>query len=253
MRGLIYKEFILSRKNWFIWLGIAAGFIAIETMLMLSTYYGNLAKMNDVEEQRTVFFSLFLIIVSVIFVGAFGDNGVIESDYKTKWYMFGYTLPVSEYRQAAVKIGKIAFGTVAGTIFSLLNLALLYALTDIKHEKLYVYYIAAVALGFLLVNCISVPLSIRFRKEKIAFMILSVIYAVLMFAAYGLIDHYTESLKEKYSGLSEEQFDDAVTSQMLADAKKLLLTFGWTMPLIIIAALTVSYFCTVRAMKRRGV
>lgn len=253
MRGLIYKELILSKKNFLVMGGMALGFLAIEIMIFLSTYYGNLAKMDDVEDQRAVFFSLFLLTMSIIFFGVFGDNGVTESDFKTKWYMFGYTLPVSEYKLAAIKVGKIFVGTVAGLILSLMNLVLLSGLSGEKIEKAYVYYMMAVGFGFLLVNCIAMPLVYRFRKEKTAFLVLTVLYAVVMAAAMLFMKNYTKSFAAKHPELTEDQIDGALGNEMLAMLKSFIAHWGWTIPLLIVAVTAVSYLCTVKAMKRRGV
>lgn len=253
MRGLIYKELILSKKNFLVMGGMALGFLAIEVMLFLSTYYGNLAKMDDVEDQRVVFFMLFLLVMSVIFFGIFGDNGVTESDFKTKWYMFGYTLPVSEYKLAAVKIGKIFLGTVAGLILSLLNLVLLCGLSGEKMSKAYVYYMLAVGFGFLLINCITMPMIYRFRKEKTAFLVLTVLYAVVMSAVMVLMKNFTESFPAKHPEIPEEQMDDAVSEAMLNILKSFIAHWGWTIPMLIAAVTAAGYLFTVRAMKRRGV
>ena len=257
MRGLIYKELILSKKNLLIMGGMALGFLAIEIMVMLSTFYGNLAKMDDIEDMRFAFFTLFMLVMSVIFFGIFGDNGVTESDFKTKWYMFGYTLPVSEYKLAAIKIGKIFVGTVAGLILSLLNLLMLYDITDVKPEKVYVYYMLAVGFGFLLVNCITMPLIYRFRKEKTVFLVLTALYVVVMSAVMlfskKFVETYKAKILAKHPELSEDQIDDAMTKEMLAMLKRFIAHWGWTIPMLIVAVTAVSYFCTVKAMKRRGV
>ena len=253
MRGLIYKELYLSRKNWLIMGSVAIGFLAIEIMVMLSTYYGNLAKMDDVEDQRTVFFSLFMLLISIVFYGIFGDNGVTESDFKAKWHMFSYTLPVSEYKLAAIKVGKLLVGTAGGLLLSLMNLLILYGITDEKPAKAYVYYMMAVGLGFLLVNCITMPLIYRFRKESTAFLVIAVLYGVLVTAVMRIMDNYIKSFAPKHPELSEDELGDAAAKELLAAFRGFIDHWGWTIPLLIIAAAAVSYICTVRAMKRRGV
>ena len=84
MKGLIYREFYLSRKAVAFMLLAYVIFVAMITMVIISTYAGNLAKNNDSADTRNYLLSqMYLYACLIAMAGCtYGHNDLIEKDYK---------------------------------------------------------------------------------------------------------------------------------------------------------------------------
>lgn len=254
MRGLIYRELYLMKKNLIIQMAICFGIFLLEMLVLLSCNFGNLSKLSDVDDQRETYFSLFLLVITIALFGTLvGDNNVTVSDFKAKWNMYSYTLPVSEYVTAGIKIGKLFVGWVVAFFFSVLNMLIEMAIVHEPFDILYIYYMLGLGLLFLLIGCVTIPLTLRFKNEKTAFGVIAVFYVALMFGISKLMGSYIASFKEAHPDLDEMDFDTEMFKALAADAKALLRTWGWTLPLLLVVVIAVSYVATVKMLKRRVV
>ena len=118
MKGLIYREFYLSRKPAAYMLLAYVLFTSMITLVLISTYVGNLAKGEDAAETRDYLYSQMYIYIGLIgFIGAvYGHNDLIEKDYKSKWQLYSYTLPVNEKKIIASKFivrGSLLFDAIS--------------------------------------------------------------------------------------------------------------------------------------------
>ena len=252
MRGLIYKELYLSRKQWIMGGALIAGFILLELLVMFSFRYGNLADISGKESSVDVCFTLFSILVCIAAYAVFeSDNGGIEADFKAKWNLYGYTLPVSEYKLAAVKTGKIAAGFLTGTAISLLNYLVLLGVTGRGFEKVYIYASLAIGLIFLLVACIVIPLTYRFKNEKISYGILAIVYAAVMWGISSYMADFQKKFTEAHPDMDEFASDEEMFRALAADMKAFTAHWGWALPLMISAVIAVSYLFTVRMIRKR--
>ena len=93
MKGLILREFWLSKKSMLMTLGIGLIFFVLGILILLSGRYGNLAKYTDPEELKHMMESIqsYVPVMAFImfFVGA-GDaiNATVYSDQECGWHKF---------------------------------------------------------------------------------------------------------------------------------------------------------------------
>lgn len=95
MKGLIYHELMLAKKQIALLLAIFMSLLTIHIMFLLSFQFGNLSH-NLTEEQReikTTFENFYYAEVIVLLLTAIGFVANIFSHAKTGWFCFAYTLP----------------------------------------------------------------------------------------------------------------------------------------------------------------
>lgn len=254
MKGLIYREIYLARKNYFF--GFVSYLIVIlfGVLARISMLHGNLAKLSEETYNavdKNTYYAFTLLPALLLFFSLMGEGGVIVSDYKSKWNMFSYTLPVSEKKQAAVKYGIKAAAMVVSLLLSMLNAAVIGELCGKGFDFGVIKYIFAVMLVAVLFSCAATPMYVKYRSSNAGtlriFGVCAVIYVIIMIFLQRQLQDFVES----HSDISEDKAMDLFADRLVDSAEKLRDVIFIVMPIIIIAAFALGFYFTVRFLKRR--
>ena len=238
MKGLLYKQLVLSRKSLLLSVSMLAVFLLAEALVLVSLRVGNLARFEDAVEIEEALYNLFLLLATAMAFGTcISDHDAVSADYSCKWNMFSYTIPVRAETIALAKILWMAGGYLIGGAVAFLNYFVLLMSSGRAFDINEVWMMFGIGLFFTISECIRVPLVYRFKSSAVAngivLGIMCVVTVIIMIAVnvYDLPD------------LSPD-----VIAEILDDVFK---TVGFAMPLAAIAAFIVSYIATVRTIKRK--
>ena len=262
MKGLLYREFLLMKKNMLITAAVLVVLMTIEILVMLSLRIGNLAKISEnPTEAAEVSYGLFNMLNTIVAFGIFiADHGVTQLDFQCKWQTFSYTLPVSPYQIAGLKIGKLLVGFFCGLVVSLASYSLLTAITDTEalrsynedgFQNLILYMILLFGLYYTFLENIRIPMILKFHKESTATAVTFSIFAVLYVAIMGVIAKIMKDFKAVNPDLEDYEAGDVFFGYIKEQGMNFLHHWGWTFPILIVAFFAAGYFAIVSILKRR--
>ncbi|MGN0574451.1 MAG: ABC-2 transporter permease [Ruminococcus sp.] len=248
MKGLLFKDLYIGRKNYIINISVALVFIIAGLLIRASMVYGNLQMYYKSLDATTYY--LFSVAPSLLLFTCCGNNGVIIADIRCKWDLFSYSLPVSEKQYALLKYKTKVVFLLTAFILSVLN-ALVFAV--ISHRSLsldIIKYILIIMLFCTLIQSASLPMLLKYRNENaviarimIAMVILE---ASIMFIIFKFKDNY-------FSANPDDQFGDAFVEKIFDLALSIRDIAAIAAPFIIIISLAAGYFFTVKELKRRRI
>ena len=164
MKGLIYRELYLIRKTLILSLLAYFIFVAMMSLVCISTYAGNLKGEEGVIE---IFYpQAYLYAACIALVGmGYGHNDVIQKDYQSRWQLFSYTLPVSDRKMIASKFIVRGILLLAGLVLALLAEVIISAAAKMPVSTDHIKNILII--GALLTLCFSeIPLMLRFKNQN---------------------------------------------------------------------------------------
>ena len=158
-KGLIFRELYLGRKNIILTMLIWLIFVVVGILFRLSMLYGNMAHRPeaDLADAEPVLYNIFMYfpILVLMFVNwSLGRN--IFSDYNSKWSLFAYTTPVSEYKYVGAKFLIMVLMSFMTFALSLANAAVLCKLNGKHFDGKIIFnvlFIVLIMLIFFLVSC----------------------------------------------------------------------------------------------------
>ena len=208
MKGLILREFWLSKKSMLITFGIGIIFFTLGLLIMLSGKYGNLARYSDPEDLKDVMDNIPRYIPVMTFLLFFVGGGdavtsTILSDHQCGWHKF-------------IKSGGLRIRTYVGSKYlSLLIMLLVSVLAVLVIQPLFflagghidpfsIAVIAAFTAYMLLYFIYMIPLEFYVKKREtatifsllpmLAILILGMVAAFKFSADPGLGDRLITSL-----------------------------------------------------------
>lgn len=242
MKGLLYKDFLLSRKYYIAVSGVFLMFAGLFAMVRMSMLWGNIAADPEAVAELTGSLWILRYVPCLIITIAFAaDGGAVFADYQVNWVRFCSTTAVGEYRTAAAKLlSRLIMETVgfaAGVLYVIVFCA-------IGNESLTWGMIGNVAICFgvgEILGMLYIAAGIWFQKKQTV--------ELIGMAVMGLGTMIPTTIlminMDKYA-------DDA---EMMA---KLFKTFmdikDMLMPIVMIAAVVLTvlcYFAAVYGLKRR--
>ena len=254
MKGLIYREFYLSRKPAAYMLLAYVLFTGMITLVLISTYVGNLAKGDDAAETRDYIYSQMYIYIGLIgFIGSvYGHNDLIEKDYKSKWQLYSYTLPVNEKKIIASKFivrGSLLF---AGFLLAVLGEAILSAaakrpvsISHFKNILLILLIYGPICMG-------DIPFMLKMKTQgKAAAVALSVgapLMAAAMYGAYKFVKFCTAEGRRLYPDMDSDAAMMKVAMPYVTKWRDIILVIA---PFFFVAVIVICYFWAIKELKRR--
>ena len=119
MKGLIYREFYLIRKTIVLTLLVYFVFVAMMSLVCISTYAGNLRDEKGVIEAfypQAYFYAACIALAGM----GYGHNDIIQKDYQSRWQLYSYTFPVSDRKIIASKFTVRGILLLAGLVLALI-------------------------------------------------------------------------------------------------------------------------------------
>ncbi|MBO7473434.1 MAG: ABC-2 transporter permease [Ruminococcus sp.] len=164
MKGLIYRELYLIRKTIVITLLVYFIFVAMMSLVCISTYAGNLKGVDGVIE--TFYPQAYFYAACIALVGmGYGHNDIIQKDYQSRWQLFSYTLPVSDRKIIASKFIVRGILLLTGLVLAILAEVIIAAAAKMPVSADHIKNI--LILGAVMTLCFSeIPLMLRFKNQN---------------------------------------------------------------------------------------
>ena len=175
MRGLLYRELYISRKNYIGNIVAQLAATVLVLLVRLSLRCGNLANIESVEEVNEITFFMFSYMLPFVYFFLLFDKSVHISDIQSHYQLLSYTLPVTPLKQAAAKyiIKTVLF--LYGLALSILNVFLVEKIMpppenamDMGNGAILNMYapVFLIAMAMLLVDTYQTPLMLCCRKNQ---------------------------------------------------------------------------------------
>lgn len=252
VKGLIFRELYLTRKNYIICLCIWLMFSMLGILFQLSALYGNLAKL-PVEDQLDMRY-IWLYAPVIILASAAISNEMIYVDFASKWAVFSAVTPVSEKKYCAVKYIIKLVMLIFTAVMSFVNAAILCAVNGDRLDRQVVGIILLIILAFVVLSIFSQGAAYKY-KDKNKSSLRLMIPMLIIYALFGLgMAMFMNYVRKANPGLSEEELSLLLNSYLdciIDKARYIIAAAVPFLPFAIIAALAVGYFGCVRLMKRR--
>ncbi|WP_295092302.1 ABC-2 transporter permease [Ruminococcus sp.] len=242
MKGLIYREFYLTRKTIALTLLVYFVFVAMLSLVFISTYAGNLRGEEGVIEAfypQAYFYAAFIAILGM----CYGHNDVIQKDYQSHWQLYSYTLPVSEKKIVASKFIMRGILLLSGLVLAVIAEVILSAAArmpiSFPHIKVIFIICAFMTIGFS-----EIPLMLRFKSQNkaaiITLLACAPFIAAMFYFGYKFLKFcmaeatriYGETTDETLAKIFEPYFEKVrdigfIVAPLFA-AGMLLLLFWWS-------------------------
>ena len=213
MKGLIYRELYLIRKTTVITLLAYFIFVAMMSLVCISTYAGNLKGEEGVIEAfypQAYFYAACIALVGM----GYGHNDIIQKDYQSRWQLFSYTLPISDRKLIASKFIVRGILLLAGLVLALLAEVIISAAAkmpvSMDHIKNILIIGAVMTVGFS-----EIPLMLRFKNQNkgaaVTLLALSPFMAAFVYFAWKFAKFCENEAIRLYGEANDETFMKVLT------------------------------------------
>ncbi len=245
MKGLLFKEFYLTRKTYLGFLGVFLGMASLCILAALSMICGNLQDiMTEATEEVNGYFQMFVyapFAVSVFSV-AVGEDSVFK-DYASGWMQYSYASPVPAAKMVGVRYLAVVIIAIASLVLGLGSAGIVSLILDepitagiLKNMLV----ILMVAIGY---SFFGIPLSLRFKTAQATQSKVGVAFIILYIVAFGWFFKKSEQLKG-------EAFDQYMADMMekAVNVRDMLIPFA---PIIMLVLFAVSFTISIKLYQRR--
>lgn len=240
MKGLLYKELCLGKKNFLVFLILSLMFFVLGILVMFSMKIGNL-KHLPIEDPSsvTLLVTVFSYLPAILFMfSASTCQQSICGDYSSGWMRYSYTLPVNPYKYIGVRYVLAGVIMFLGLVYFLLSSGVMCVLAERKWKYAMFETFALILLVFITIFLISLPLALKVKKMQTLTNI-GVVTCVLMYFAFGVVFFF---MTEKYG-------DDI--NEIFLDMGKIIKEWMLKSFLLVPLAVVFSYITSVKMYKRR--
>lgn len=265
MRGLIYREYKMQAKNfWLTFFGCIL-VLAISMLICLSAKYGNIAKLiaSDESTASDIIDSFYLFttyVFSIIPIILMKVVTYISSDAACGFSKFTFTTAVPAW-----KLSLAFYVTVIVRYLLAFGLMVLNSYTSCRllgkpYTRLEFGVIASIAVVLIVVEQISLQFQ-RFAKTPAAETRIATFIEIIPLVAFtGYMMLYMRDKALLYNIQKEQNpllTDDEIYMSIVTEVKSLLNGFLDKFlpiaPILLIAVLVGGYFCTTKLLDRRGI
>lgn len=229
-------------------------FVGMLSLVIISTYAGNLANDPEAPMMRESLYSQMYIYAGFIaLIGVtYGHNDIIEKDYKSKWQLYSYTMPVNEKKIIASKFivrgGLLLTGFLLAVIADLIFSAASKKPVNTDHFK----NMLLMLLIYGLVCMGDIPFMLRMKSQaKAAAFGVAVFTPVLAAMFYGMIKFVRFCTREGRRLYPDMDSDAAMKKVAMPYFTKCRDIAMWIAPFFLVAAVVICYFWAVKELKRR--
>ena len=271
MKGLMLKELYLTRKYRIVVLAVYLVLIFLCILVRLSAVYGNIAKLSEgiAENVSSVMYYIMVFGGAVLLFSTFTDY--VIPDEKSGFRVYEHTLPVTEKSiVGAVYMTNLCF-LGGATLVAYINLLIANLIFGMEFNAKYLLYIFAIGCVMYVVRTIQEAITYRVRKPNVAAMVMTLMFTLLYLgAAFGL-NRWMNSYYNSY-GIDIYEMDEAqreaaldalgigegqiITRFFQDEVMRVARWFGdniwWLAPTVLLGITALSFFISVKALKRRG-
>lgn len=254
MKGLIYREFYLSRKSVFLMLLVYVLFVFMLSLVMISTYAGNLAKDPKADEMCEYLYSTMYIYAGFIaIIGVtYGHNDIIEKDYKSHWQLYSYTLPADEKKVITSKFVYRGVLILFGFLLAVLADAIFSISADKSLSVSHFKNLLIMLFGYGMLCMSDIPMMLRFKTQgkttAVIMPILIPLMAAFSYGTYRFVKFCTAEAKRLYPNMDGDAAMKKVAYSYILPYRDIAV---WILPFVAIAAVVLFYFWAIKELKRR--
>lgn len=243
MKGLIYKELYLSKKNYIALLAVILGVVFLGILVGLGTRVGNLK--NYAEEDKAHFFYMFvyatyaavLVFVLEIFVS-------IERDKKSGWRKIELTMPITAKKRVGAWYLTSAIVLGCCLLIGLMNAELMAFMFKQTITADMLKNMVIILLVVIVIPLVAMPLYQRFSAKTMetAITVLLIIFMIAYLIFMAVVSNIYETKEQS----------DAFFNNL---GNKIGIFFDWFLylsPIIIPLLIVGSFALSVRWYQRRG-
>ncbi len=245
MKGLLFKEFYLTRKTYLGFLGVFIGMSSLCILAALSMICGNLQGiMTESPEEVNMYFQMFVyapFAISVFSV-AVGEDSVFK-DYASGWMQYCYTSPVPAVKIVGVRYVAVVIVAIASLVLGLGNAGIVSLILDETItagilKNMLVILIVAIGYSFF-----DIPMALRFKTAQAAQSKVGIAIMLIYIVAFGWFFKKSEQLKG-------EAFDQYMADMMekAINVRDMLLPLA---PIIMLVLFAVSFTISIKLYQRR--
>lgn len=246
MKGLIYKEFYLGKKNFLTFGIVTIMFAVLGVLVCLSMDFGNLHNLADGDGMRSYYAQIFFYAPYIILL--LSTEACINSvfrDYSISWMDYSYTLPLSGKKTIGAKYISCGVISLIALLFGILYSTLIAALSGVAYS----FKVLKIQLIMFVVACVVNAMMLAFAylvRTKKRMTTMEVIFFAVIYFGFGAVTVWGE---EKY-GLDDNgnMIFYGMIKDKLSDIGELLAPF---VPVIVIAWMIVWFFAAARIYLRR--
>lgn len=166
MKGLIYKEFLLGKKNYLGFLAFAIGLACLGILVGLGTRFGNIQ--DYTVEDKAGFYNIFVYFTYVVLLLMAAEICIsIDRDKISGWKKIEFTMPVSPIKR--VGAWYLTGGMVLAGCFlvGLMNTGLMALMFGQTITAAMLKNMVLILLGFMTVLLLILPLYQRFSGKTL--------------------------------------------------------------------------------------
>lgn len=245
MKGLLFKEFYLTRKTYLGLLAVFAGVASLCALVCLSMICGNLQNIPaESPEEVNSFFQMFIYAPYAILVFAVtACEHSIFTDYATGWMKYSYTLPTPAKKAVGVRYLTGIIIAAVSFVLGLCNAGIMSLILDkpISAEIVKnMLVILLVAIGY---TFFDIPLALKYKTAQAV----GNRVGTVMIVAYIAVGAY---MMNKIGQMSTEMSDQYLADMMTkaANIRDMILPFS---PIIMLALFGISFLIAVKLYQRR--
>ncbi len=275
-KALFYREFIISRKTFFLQLISTLATMVFFWLMVMSMKFGNLkfdffGSDPTLEDISSGCMMLILMMYSIGFVVAFVSTRInitntVTADIDTNWRAFAFTLPVSSTEKALVELLVKVLNIILSLIITFINFIFLSNVLEIGLDIGFVFKVWSVILLIsTIMDFFTLPVlhAARTKRESKLGSFLStfilIFMAVIFIFIVRLPNDETKIIKldaDKLNLLENINIQSGVItlpveSNVFANMSDMLDVMGIVAIPLIIALLIGGFFFSKRTMERR--
>ncbi|MBQ9142953.1 MAG: ABC-2 transporter permease [Lachnospiraceae bacterium] len=245
MKGLLFKEFYLTRKTYLGFLLVFVGVASLCVLVCLSMICGNLQSIPaESPEEVESFFQMFVYVPYGILVFAVTVcEHSIFTDYASGWMKYSYTLPTPAKKAIGARyltgiiiaVGSIALGLCNAGIMSLILDKPITA--EIVKNML---VILLIAIGYIFFD---IPMALKYKTAQA---VGNRVGSVMILAYIAVGAYMMNKIGQMSTEMSDQYLADMMTKA--ANIRDMILPFS---PIIMLVLFGISFMISIKLYQRR--
>lgn len=242
MKGLLYKEWKLCKKNILCFFALALVFSVLGFLVFLSMKCGNLRSWAKEETTVNVYAQVFFYVpYALLLLAAEGCFKSICRDYEAGWMRYSYTLPLSNRKAVGVKYLMSILVLAGAFLYGLINGVVIGAMSGVRFSLGMIGNMAMILLAVAVLEIVcAMPLAMKVKTVKAA----TAVEGALFFAVFIGTEALSVYLLETYG--------EEILKNIINTYKDIL---GWLLPVSLLLVLglgVVSFFISSKLYERRA-
>lgn len=249
MKGLIYRELYLIRKTTVLTLLAYLIFVAMLSLVFISTYAGNLRGEEGVIEALYPQAYFYAACIALIGMG-YGHNDIIQKDYQSHWQLYSYTLPVSEKKIAASKFAVRGILLLAGLVLAFAAELIFSAAARMPVSFPHIKNILIIS-AFMTIGFSEIPLMLHFKNQNKAATITLIACSPVLIAMFWFGYKFVDFCRDKAARLYGEVTDETLAKVFAPYFDKVREIGIIVAPFFAAGLLLLFFWWSVKELKRR--